>query len=392
MLGRDRELRDSRSLHARDPPEASGRPLPRLSRIAIRTDDVQPDIGDKEHAVKGDDGSHWLATHSDGTGPYVLSAVKPGVVYTLTANADYWGPKPYYTTVNFDVVPSAEQELLELENGQLSMVFGQELSTPALNSAAGNSNLKVVRFPALELQSVWVNPASKVFGSQAMRNTLRYGLNDAQLTQEAFGNYAQVSTNVYPAGMLPNGAAPVTSDYDAAKLKAALAPYKGQSVVIGWYNEGQPEQTLADLLQTELSADGLNVTVREYPAAELFNLPTSASQRPDLMMAAFNPDAVAPDTFARIYYYRNAPVNLLGCSAPAADAELDKAQEQVNDAAAEPDEVTAAKLYNASGCWLNIADLDDTVAVDKNITGFVHELPWVLTVQLASLRPAGAVG
>jgi peptide/nickel transport system substrate-binding protein len=345
--------------------------------------------GVKRHAVSGDNASHWLATHSDGTGPYVLSSVKPGVVYTLTANPYYWGPKPYYTTVNFDVVPTPEQEILELQNGQLNMIFGQEVSTRDLDSLAQNPQLSVQKFPALYEQDVWINPASHVFGSPAMRAALRAGLNDKTLTAQSYGSYGVPSTNVYPNGMLPNGAAVNAPTYNPAKLKSALAHYKGDSITIGWYNESKDEQTLADLIQVELQADGLNATVREYPAAELFNLPTTPRQRPDVMLAAFNPDAAAPDTWARIYWHKNAAVNLLGCTAPKADAALDAALHQPNSAAALHEEIIAADAYRDSNCWLNIANGDDTLVVDKNITGFVHELPWVLTIQLATLHPRG---
>jgi peptide/nickel transport system substrate-binding protein len=345
--------------------------------------------GEKRHAVKGDLGSHWLATNSDGTGPYVLSSVRPGVVYTMTANPHYWGKKPYYTTVNFDVVPNPEQEVLEVENGQLSLMFGSEANTRDLNLLATKPNLKVINFPALLKWEVWVNPASRVFGAPAMRAALRAGLNNTTLTQAAWGKWATPSTNVYPGGMLPDGAAPDRPAYDPAKLKAALAKYKGKSVVIGWYNASDQDQTLADLMQVELQADGVNATLREYSPAVLFSLPTTPAQRPDILALTFNPDAAAPDTFARIYWYKNAPVNLLGCTAPAGDAALDEALTKPNSAAAEPLEVAAAKAYRDSNCWLNIADIGDPLVIDKNISGFRHELPWVLTTDFSTMHPAG---
>lgn len=346
--------------------------------------------GEKRHEVKGDHGSHWLATHTDGTGPYVLSAVRPGVVYTLTANPYQWGPKPYYTTVNFDVVPNAEQEVLEVERGQLNLIFGSEATPRDLNLLAKTPNLKVVNFPALLKQEVWVNPKSPVFGAPAMRAALRAGLNNTTLTKAVWGGkWATASTNVYPNGMLPNGAAPDRPVYDPAKLKAALAPYKGKSVVIGWYNASETDQTIADLIQVELQADGLNATLREYPPAELFSLPTTPAQRPDILALAFNPDAVAPDTFARIYWYKSAPVNLLGCYSASGDAALDAARAKPNSAAAQPQEVVAADDYRNSNCWLNIADLRDPLVIDKNITGFRHELPWVLATDFATMHPVG---
>jgi peptide/nickel transport system substrate-binding protein len=346
--------------------------------------------GEKRHAVKGDFGSHWLATHSDGTGPYMLSSVRPGVVYTMTANPYYWGPKPYYTTVNLDVVPNPQQEVLEVERGQLNLMFGSEATTRDLNLLAKMPNLKVINFPALLKWEVWVNPASPVFGAPAMRAALRAGLNNDTLTKAVWGRWATPSTNVYSPGMLPNGAAPDRPVYDPAKLKVALAPYKGKSVVIGWYNASETDQTVADLIQVELQADGLNATLREYPAAELFSLPTTPAQRPDILVTTFNPDAVAPDTFARIYWYKNAPVNLLGCHSPAADAALDVAQGKPNSAAAEPMEVVAADRYRESNCWLNLGDIGDPLVIDKNITGFRHELPWVLTSDFSTMHPAGS--
>jgi len=189
--------------------------------------------------------------------------------------------------------------------------------------------------------------------------------------------------------MLPNGAAPDRPAYDPAKLKAALAKYKGKSVVIGWYNATDQDKTLADLIQVELQADGVNATLREYSPAVLFSLPTTPAQRPDILVLTFNPDAAAPDTFARIYWYKNAPVNLLGCTAPAGDAALDEALTKPNSAAAQPLEVAAAKAYRDSNCWLNIADIGDPLVVDKNITGFRHELPWVLTTDFSTMHPGG---
>lgn len=345
--------------------------------------------GEKLHQVKGDLGSHWLATHSDGTGPYVLSSVRPGVVYTMTANPYYWGPKPYYTTVNFDVVPNPEQEVLEVQRGQLNLMFGSEATTRDLNQLATMPNLKVVNFPALLKWEVWINPASPVFGAPAMRAALRAGLNNTTLTQSVWGKWATPSTNVYPPGMLPNGAAPDTPAYDPTKLKVALAPYKGKSVVIGWYNASNTDQTLADLIQVELQADGVNATLREYPPSVLFALPTTAAQRPDILVTTFNPDAAAPDTFARIYWYKNAPVNLLGCHSPTGDAALDAALTKPNSAAAQPEEVAAAVAYRDSNCWLNIADIPDPLVIDKNITGFRHELPWVLSTDFATMHPGG---
>jgi peptide/nickel transport system substrate-binding protein len=339
----------------------------------------------KKHAAGKDLASKWFGGHSDGTGPYVLSAIKSGVSYTLTANPDYWGPKPYFTTIVFNVVPTPEQQRLELQGGQLDMIFGEQ-STRDLEALAQDSSVQVTSFPALFKEDVWINPASKVFGKPAMRAALRAGLDNVSLTKAVFGPYGTPSTEVYPNGMLPAGVAPDKPAYNLSTLKNALAQYKGQHLVLGYYEEGNAQQVLADFIQVELQPLGLNVTLRGYPASALFNLPTSPSQRPDLMVAEFNPDAAAPDTWSRIYWYKNAPVNLLDCTSPQADKLLDQARAQPNEKAAQSLSARAAEAYRASNCWLNISDVQDTVITRKGITGFVHELPWVLDVDLADLR------
>ena len=115
-------------------------------------------------------------------------------------------------------------------------------------------------------------------------------------------------------------------------------------------------------------------------------LPTHASQRPDLLAASFNPDAVAPETYARIYWYKEAPVNLLGCTVPAADKLLDEASVQPTAEAAVPLNVKAAEAYRASNCWLNIGDGRDIAVATPDLTGWQHELPWVFGVRLSALK------
>ena len=49
--------------------------------------------------------------------------------------------------------------------------------------------------------------------------------------------------------------------------------------------------------------------------------------------------------------------------------------------------VQAAQAYQASLCWIDVADLHDTIAATGSLTGWQHQLPWVYTVDLAPLRP-----
>jgi peptide/nickel transport system substrate-binding protein len=104
------------------------------------------------------------------------------------------------------------------------------------------------------------------------------------------------------------------------------------------------------------------------------------------MTTGFNPDAVAPDTFARIYWYKDAPVNLLGCTSPEGDRLLDRAAEQATAKTAVALNAEAAEAYRASNCWLNVTDGKDVIVARSGLTGFQHELPWVLNTRLGDLK------
>lgn len=327
----------------------------------------------------------WIGSHSAGTGPYMLGSITPGSSYELTYNPKYWGAKPHFTTVIFNVVPNVATQRLEVESGQLDLIF-DDVNPRDLEAMEAGSKVQVKYFPALYKTSIWVNPSSKIFSSPSVRAALRAALDNETLTKEILGPSQTPSTEVYPPGMLPKGAAPDEPEYDPAKLKTALAPFKGQPVTVGYYQDEGAMEALADHLQVQLQELGLEATTRAYPPAQLFGLPTHASQRPDLMAAAFNPDAVAPDTFARIYWYKEAPVNLLGCSVPKADSLLDEAAVKPTSKSAEPLNVKAAEAYRESNCWLNIADGKDVAVARPGLTGFQHELPWVLAVRLSALK------
>jgi peptide/nickel transport system substrate-binding protein len=340
----------------------------------------------KLHTQGHDDGAHWLATHSAGTGPMVLSHVQRGVEYVMTRNPYYWGQKSGYATVDISIVPNFETQRLELEQGTLDVVT-HGLTTQDIVSLMHNPSVQVEEFPALDKLYVGVNQKSAVFGNPKVRAALRADLNNKQLTTEIMGPDGIPSTNFYPNGMLPNGAAPDVPVYNPKLLGLALAPYKGKKVVVGWTQDAISE-TLANLIQVRLQALGINAVVDDVSSSVLSALPTSPKLRPDLLAIDNNPDAAAPDTWARIYNYTNAPVNWLQCSVPAGDKLLDEAAGQSSTQKSEALGAQAAIAYRNSNCWLNIADVYDTIVVRKGIAGFDHQLDYLYNLRVASLRPS----
>jgi peptide/nickel transport system substrate-binding protein len=339
-----------------------------------------------QNTVGGDHGSAWLANHTAGTGPFELSEAVTADHYTMVANKNYWGEAPHITTVTLPVMTATAVQRLQLTQGQLDMIL-HGLSKGDYESLAAGPDTEVLQQSALVKAMVMVNPTSAVFGPPDARAALSSALDQKALTTQVFGDQGTPSTQFYPTGMLPDGAAPDEHAYDPAKLAAVGA--KGGTVTIGFPTGDSSLQDLANQMQVILQQAGLTATVRDFPLAQFFALPQNPDQRPDLLLASFNPDAAHPDTWSRIYNYTNAPVNLQGCSVPAADALLDQGSAEPDQAKSQALYVDAAKAYRDSMCWINLTDLHNTVATRKGYSGWQWQPAWMWDTDFSTLHYQG---
>jgi peptide/nickel transport system substrate-binding protein len=339
-----------------------------------------------EHSVDGDHAAAWLASHTAGTGPYELTEAVPASHYTLSANANYWGPPPQITTVDMPVIAATAVQRLQLDKDELDMIL-HGLSKGDYEAAASGANTQVLQTNALVKAHVMVNPDSPVFGPRPAREALSAALDRDALTTTVFGPQGTPSTQFYPTGMMPEGAVPDAPALDPAKLAALGA--KGGNVEIGYPTGDSSLQDLSNQIQVILQQAGLASTVRDFPLAQFFALGENPDQRPDLMVASFNPDAAHPDTWSRIYNYTNAPVNLLGCSVPPADKLLDEGSAEPDPAASQALYVEAAKAYRDSLCWVNIADLHNTVAARKGYSDWSSQPAWMWDTDFSTLKFEG---
>ncbi|MGV0850382.1 ABC transporter substrate-binding protein [Mycolicibacterium phlei] len=338
-----------------------------------------------ENESGGDHASEWLASHTAGTGPYKLTEHVPADHYTLEVNENYWGPKPDVTKVEMPLIASAAVQRLKLTNGELDMIL-HGLSKGDYEALASGPNTEVVHQPALVKIMVLVNPDSEVFKSPEARAALGAALDQKTLTEVAFGDSATPSTEFLPIGMLPEGAVPDVHELDPAKL-AALAD--GGAVEIGFPAGDSSLQELSNQMQVVLQQAGLNATVRDFPLSQMFALPENPDQRPDLFAVSFNPDAAHPDTWARIYNYTGAPVNLLGCSVPEGDKLLDAGSAEPDPAKSQELYIQAMTAYRDSWCWVNLGDLYNTIAARTGYTGWHSQPAWMWDTDFSTLKFQG---
>lgn len=118
-----------------------------------------------------------------GTGPYLLKTWANGDHITLTANPDYWGPKPSITTATFNYPQESGTRLAQLLSGKTDLVTNllptDAKSAPQLLTAPGDNHATLI-----------LNAESGVTADVRVRQALNYAVNTPELAKSLFDGHA----------------------------------------------------------------------------------------------------------------------------------------------------------------------------------------------------------
>ena len=339
----------------------------------------------KAHTVGDDHAQKWLSTHDAGSGPYEITSFVSGQKYVLTRNDKYWGTKAIVPEVDISIVSSASTQELLLEKGQLDMIT-HGLPTKALADLATKKGVAVHSYPSTLKNMLFINPNKGAFTAVAAREALQQTLDKKTLTQEVFGATGTPSTQLYPPNELPASSTTSVVPYDPSVLKAMVASLPTKKVDIGYDTSDPRNQEMANFLQLALQGDGLDATTRAIPIAQVFAISTHLDTAPTILIQVTPPDAAHPDTDARIYMSSTGGANYMVCKDPAADKELDAGLASTTEAGVIQHYGAAGNLLVKNGCFIDIADVQDSIVTRSNLTGLVHvpAMPWSLKLATIS--------
>jgi peptide/nickel transport system substrate-binding protein len=318
-----------------------------------------------EHAGS-DHAQTWLLTHDIGTGPYTLTDAVVGTHYALKAYAGYWGPKPYFTSVDIPVHADLSTQQVLFDKGDLAVIM-HDLSQSAVQAYLKKTTVKTYPLPTLMSNFLYVNPTRAFLTTPANRQALLKAIDVDTIHKQVFTNRGTVATQAYPAHMLPDGLAPQGFAFDTAALKTLVAtlPADQKTITVGYDSLSADHQLVANLLSAQLAPLGLTVKVQGFPTAELYGWTGDAKTAPDLLLYAAWPDAASPYTWLHIATDPGAGLNFLHCSSPEVTALL-------TDGLKTGDNATfgkAGELAAATGCWRNLVNQSDFMVAQPWLKG-----------------------
>jgi peptide/nickel transport system substrate-binding protein len=193
-----------------------------------------------------------------------------------------------------------------------------------------------------------------------------------QLVKQAFFGRGKIGAQMYPPYVLAADYGKQTLTHDSAALTkiAAALPADQKSVTIGYDTSNPDSQLISNLVQTQLASAGLTAKVQGYPTSEIYGwVGTDMQAAPEIYTGMVWPDSPSPYTWGHISWDADGGINYLGCSSPRLTSSLASGLVS-GDPKTFSDAGTEAQ---ATGCWLNIADIDD----------FVVAQPWLKGVEQA---------
>ncbi len=181
---------------------------------------INPKEAEAHKTEKDPYAQEWLKVNSTGSGPYMLEAWKPGVELIFRANPNYWKGKPAIERVIYKVVPSEQDRLILLKNGDIDVAYN--ISKRNIVSLKGEKGINVLSFQTVGKEFLFLNPNLEPFTDKRVRQAVNYAIDKQNIIDNVFMGLAIPLTSALPKGMQFHNDKPMYT-YDPEKAKKLLA-------------------------------------------------------------------------------------------------------------------------------------------------------------------------
>lgn len=237
-----------------------------IIRLKQPTPDLLYDLGDSvglSIVEPSNVESGAIKNHPVGTGPFSVTSWIHGSSISLTANPHYWGGAPKLAGIKFVFVSDATVALQDLKDGDVQWTDNIPIQeTKSLESSSGGS-FGVHSVPGTEYWYLNLNERNAPFNNPLVRQAIAYAINRNAIVKAAtFGTGVANQTAIPKTSAWYYDYAPYT--YDPAKAKALLAQAGVHALTLSIMAPSAftPAVTTAQLVDSELSAIGVKVSIK----------------------------------------------------------------------------------------------------------------------------------
>lgn len=337
-----------------------------------------------KHTVNDDHATAWLANNSAGTGPYVLTDVTPGQSYLLKAFDGYWGTKASFDQVQFSMVPNFTTQQVMLNRGELDLVY-HGISYRDMKQFE-NDKFQIQSFPSIVRLNLWINTHVAPFDDPKVRAATAQALDRDEIVKQVFGDTAVTAKQIFPAG-LAEGVGTYDPTYDPSVLKNLAATLKTRKVDLAFTTDDALNAQVAQLVQTQLSAAGLDVTTRGVTQQTTWAWPTKPDGRASMLILPANPDDADPSSWPTTFLAEKGGLSYFTPdNTGEADGLIDKGLHTADPKQAEKHFGEAAEAYLKLDNSIPLADEHAVVVARAGLCGWSHNYSTLWTIRPQTLK------
>lgn len=201
-----------------------------------------------------------------GSGPYKFVGRNKGSNVTLEAYENYYRGAATIQNVTFEVIPDQSTTAMALQTGEVDFA---SIESSTIAQLGANDTITIAEVPTSGFTYVSMNTEKEPFNDAKVRQAINYAINRENIVAVCYDGEAEVNSNICSKDRFGYSEEQPQYTYDPEKAKALLeeagiaTPYDlGELLVAEKYSN------LATVLQNDLAAVGLNVTigVKEFNA------------------------------------------------------------------------------------------------------------------------------
>ena len=304
-----------------------------------------------------------------GTGAFVFKEWVRGNHITVERNPDYWDKgKPYLDRVVFQDIAGSVVGVQRLITGEVDFV--SELSPQDVRQIEGRSEIRLDPDPIGRWISLQWQVDKPPFNNLPLRQAIASAIDRKRMVDILMAGKAQIAQGSTPKGLWWFDPDLKSYDYDPTKAKELLAKAgypNGLDLTMAAPTVTMFQQ-LDQLVQEELKAIGINVTLEPVPVSDWYSrvveqkinfTPQRWSQRPD------------PDGLFYILFHSKGYANSTKYSNPELDAILDKARALTDVEARKPLYKEAQAIMTRDLPYVPLFFSLEYAAMRSNVQGYV---------------------
>ena len=324
----------------------------------------------QEKATSADPSAHeFFSKNAAGSAPYILKSWTPGEQWELAPNPNYWNPgqlKNGGTIIK--TIPSASERYNLLVRGDIDVAY--DLQPKDLAELRDNPDIRLIQFPVPWPYYLGMNNTMPPFDNVKVRQAVCYAVPYKTIIDKVLYGFGQECKSPVAKGQPTSDFSFWKYDTDPAKAKQLLEE-AGVSNLQFDLNilQGRPQdEQIAVWIQSGLAEAGVQVTINKMTDAEWYDK-FNNKQHPAFIGEWYS---WVNDPFFQMFwnFHSTAPTNSTGYSNPQVDKLIDDGMYETDAAKREQMSKEAQRLIVEDAPWAILYQLNYTIAVRKNISGF----------------------